>query len=261
MHKKKSIIVGSGISALLKAYYLASKKDSDVIIIEKNQEIGGLLRKFDYGPDYGIFDYGMHNLMETGIKELDDFIFSLLAEEDWEILEGENRDLAGIYFLNKLQKNTPYFDLRNLDKNEYEKCVSEFFSNLNEKVSLNESEMNLSAEDFAINRFGHYIASKTIIPSLEKIHQKSASELDYMATIFTPMTRLALYDAPLLDDLIKSDVLKSKLAYSPQRKLPLNLSSGRKAFYPKKYGMYLVLDALVKKLHNLNYLQKLKILN
>ena len=252
MGKNKSIIIGSGISGLLRAYYLASKKDTDVIIIEKNSEVGGLLRKLDYGDDYGVFDYGMHNIMETGIQELDDFIFSLLEKEDWQILEGENRDLAGIYYSNTLQKNTPYFDLRNLEKQEYEKCMFEFFSNLKEEDSQSKPKTDLSAEEYANHRFGNYIASKTIIPSVEKIHQKPASELDYMATIFTPMTRVALYDAPLLDDLIKSDVLRSKLAYSHQRELPLNLSSGRKAYYPRNYGMYRVVEALVAKLKDLN---------
>lgn len=251
MGKNKSIIIGSGISGLLKAYYLASKKQTDVIIIEKNSEVGGLLRKFDYGDEHGVFDYGMHNIMETGIKELDDFIFSLLKKEDWQILEGANRDLAGIYYSNCLQKNSPFFDLRNLDKEEYEKCVFEFFSNLKEEDAGDKSNVELTAAEYANERFGNYIASKTIIPSVEKIHQKPASELDYMATIFTPMTRVALYDAPLVDDLVKSDVLRSKLAYSHQRELPLNLSSGRKAYYPKNYGMYRVIDALVSRLKDL----------
>lgn len=252
MGQNKSIIIGSGISGLLRAYYLASKKKTDVVIIEKNQEVGGLLRKFDYGDEYGVFDHGMHNIMETGIPQLDEFIFSLLDKEDWQILEGENRDLAGIYFSNTLQKNTPYFDLRNLEKHEYEKCLFEFFSNLDEKSSQGNFSTDFSAADYAKHRFGDYIASKTIIPSVEKIFQKPAHDLDYMATILTPMTRVALYDSPLLDDLIKSDVLRSKLAYSPQKDLPLKLSSGRKAYYPKKYGMYRVIDALVSKLKELN---------
>lgn len=257
MGKNKSIIIGSGISGLLRAYYLASKKETEVIIIEKNSEVGGLLRKLDYGDEYGVFDYGMHNIMETGIKELDDFIFSLLDRDDWQILDGENRDLAGIYYAGTLQKNTPYFDLRNLRKQDYEKAVVEFFSNLKGEDSKILSKTELSAEEYANDRFGKYIASKTIIPSVEKIYQKPASDLDYMATILTPMTRVALFEAPLLNDLIKSDILRSKLAYSPQKELPLNFSSGRKAYYPRNYGMYRVIESLVEKLKRLNVVFKL----
>jgi len=254
MSKENYIIVGSGISGLLSALLIARKnKNTNVYIIEKNKEIGGLLRRFYYGEEYGSFDYGMHNLLETGEKELDDLIFSLLPENEWQLLEGKKRDLAGIYFNNTLQHNSPYIDIRNLESVEIDKCIADFFINVNNRPYLNKGDEVLkNAKQFSSDRFGEYTASKTIIPSVEKVHQKSAEELDYMATVFTPMSRIAMFDEPLINDIIKSDTLRDRIAFSDQRNLPVEKSSGRKAFYPIKYGMYRVIDAFLKEFKKYN---------
>lgn len=254
MSNKNYIIAGSGISGLLSALLIAKKeKNVTVYVVEKNKEIGGLLRRFYYGEEYGSFDYGMHNMLETGEKELDDLIFSLLPENEWQLLEGKKRDLAGIYFNNTLQYNTPYIDIRNLDAEDLDKCLSDFFISLNNRGALNkEEEVLKNAKQFSVDRFGAYTASKTIIPSVEKIHQKPAEELDYMATVFTPMSRIAMFDEPVINDITKSDILRDRIAFSDQRNLPLEKSSGRKAFYPKKYGMYRVIDAFLNEFKKYN---------
>lgn len=250
MQKKNYIIVGSGISGLLSALVIARKeKNAKIYVVERNPELGGLLRRFYYGEVYGSFDYGMHNLLDTGEKELDDLIFSLLPENEWQLLEGKRRDLAGIFFNGVIQYNTPFIDIRNLPEEEYQKCISSFFTHLNtQPISKREEDVLKNAEQVAIDRFGEYVARKTIIPSVEKIHQKPANELDYMASIFTPMTRIAMFDETLLNDITKSDILRDRIAYSDQRNLPLEKSSGRRAFYPAKYGMYRVIDAFVNEL-------------
>ncbi|MBN8704010.1 MAG: NAD(P)-binding protein [Bacteroidetes bacterium] len=244
-----TVIVGTGVSGLLSALILTQKKSSTKIyLLDKSSEPGGLLRAFDYGK-FGKFDYGMHNMLETSIPELDKLIFDLLPENEWQLLKDNKRDLAGIYFNGKLQKETPYFDLRNLPENEYKKSIADLFGHIEKKVKNNSSDIkNGSAREFAYSRFGKDVAEKTIIPSVEKIHQKSADELDYMATIFTPMTRLALFDEQLVKDLTLSPILRDYIAYVDQRNLPLERSTGRKAYYPIKYGMYRIVEALKNKL-------------
>tara|TARA_B110000046_G_C13025897_1_gene414083 strand:- start:4702 stop:6120 length:1419 start_codon:yes stop_codon:yes gene_type:complete len=246
MLSQNNIVVGSGISGLISALAIAKKNpNTTTYVIEKNHELGGLLRRFNYGEEYGSFDYGMHNLIETGEKELDDLIFSLFPSDEWQLLEGKYRDLAGIYFNNTLQYNTPYIDIRNLDDVQSEKSFADFFKNLDQGDAINnDSDSSLNAKTFLTKRFGEYVANQTYIPSLEKIHKLPAEELDYMATLFTPMNRIAMFDDPLINDIIKSDLLRDRLAYSDQRNLPLQMSTGRTAFYPKKYGMYRVINAL-----------------
>ena len=56
----------------------------------------------------------MHNIYDSGIVGLDERVAGLLPEADWQIAEGNARDLAGIFFRGRLQTNSPYIDLRHL---------------------------------------------------------------------------------------------------------------------------------------------------
>lgn len=242
------IISGSGVSGLISALLLSEKGFGDrVVVIEKGNTPGGLLRKYNYGIN-GDFDYGMHNFLETGIKELDELIFNLLPEREWQLLEGEKRDLAGIFYNKTLQKNSPYFDLRTLGWENYSEALSNLLNHINQSIGQQPININCTAEEFAQKRFGISLAHQTIIPSVEKIHRMPASELDYMATVFTPMNRVVVADEPLVSELTESQVLRNYIAWSDQRTLPLSRSSGRKAYYPKNYGAYRVVDAILKKL-------------
>ena len=108
-----NIIVGSGISGLISGLLL-SKNGHKVTIIEREDRIGGLLKSYNYG-DFGFFDYGMHNFLETGIPEIDQMILNLFPLNQWNILEGEKRDIAGVYHNGRLQFNSPYIDVRHFD--------------------------------------------------------------------------------------------------------------------------------------------------
>ena len=253
------VIVGSGISGLLYALILSGKRsDVNITIIEKSQQPGGLLKAFDYGLN-GKFDYGMHNFLETGIEDLDKIIFDLLPTNEWQILEGSKRDLAGIYYNGKLQSHTPNIDIRHCEPAVYRECLADFYIHLNKWANQGfpEIQTELSAKDHLINRFGEAIATKVIFPVIEKIHKKPAEALDYMSTVFTPLTRIALFDEPLVKEMTLSTELRKCIAYSEQKKLPLERSTGRRGYYPKMYGMYRVVDAIMEVL----LARKVKFLN
>lgn len=253
------VIVGGGISGLIYALFASEKfPDASVYVIEKEASAGGLLRAFDYGK-HGYFDYGMHNFLETGSAELDEVIFNLLPEEEWQILSGNKRDLAGVFCNNNLQTHTPYIDLRGLGNEKYNECISDFFIHLDKTSKRPQESMaqELNAYSFFTQRFGKKIAEYTLLPAIEKIHKMSSHDLDYMATIFTPMTRVAMFDEPLVRELTNTKILRDYIAYVDQRNLPLERSSGRSGFYPKKYGVYRVIAALVEKLKT----AKVQILN
>ena len=81
------VIIGGGITGLLAGLIWAEQKRYKVIIIEKNRDVGGLLGKINY-KNYGIFDIGMHTMFDTGNKDLDKLLFSLLPEKKWQISKG-----------------------------------------------------------------------------------------------------------------------------------------------------------------------------
>ena len=243
----KIVISGAGITGLISALLLLKKhKGEDIYLLDKNEEAGGLLRRFDYGP-WGSFDYGMHNMLQTGITDLDELLWGLLPPEEWQLLNGNKRDLAGVFFNGRLQRNSPYIDLRNLSPRDYEICMAALWKHFAQAIR-NDNSTPSNFEEFAYFRFGEVVSNKTIIPSIEKIFKRKASELDYMASRLTPLERLAFCDEDLIQELTKSDFLKERIAWSDQRTLPLERSSGRDAFYPVKYGIHRIVDSIIDRL-------------
>ena len=242
------MIVGGGISGLLAAWLVARKNgDRKVYVVEQNKDVGGLLRSFDYG-EFGRYDYGMHNMLETGIAELDELLFGLLNKEEWHLLEGNKRDLAGLFFRGRLQTHSPYVDLRSLPAADFERCLASFFSNLNKP----HGDPTSNAADYARYRFGDAIAEAAIVPVIKKMFKKDASHMDVMATMITPLGgRVVLFGEEIFPDLMRSNTLRSRVAYPVQQHLPEEHSSGKKAYYPKNYGMYRVIDALKSQLERL----------
>lgn len=244
---KHLIINGTGISGLLFALLkVESGYQGQIHLVDKAKVAGGLLRRYQYGEN-GDFDYGMHNFLETGVEALDALVFGLLPESEWDLLEGSRRDLCGIYYQDRLQTTTPYVDLRHLPKDKYEAGLADFLRHLGTVPEVATS--TASAKDYFESKFGAVLAAQAMSPILEKIHKRPASELDFMATLFTPLSRVTLADEFLSDQLTASPWMRDRIAWGDQRTLPLERSSGRKAFYPKNYGMYRVVDALLARLH------------
>lgn len=243
------VISGAGIAGLLCALVMCERGDGErVIVVDRNVEPGGLLRRFRYG-EWGDFDYGMHNILETGIAELDRLIFGLLDEEEWQRLEGPQRDLAGLYVNGRLQTNTPYFDLRSLPPAESRTCQAALLQHLESQNGVTATAAR-SASEYLIKRFGEIVAGKTLVPAVEKVHRRPASELDVMATMFTPMTRVAFCDEPAVREMTSTPLLRDRIAWSDQRTLPMERASGKRALYPVKYGIHRVVDAILSRLES-----------
>ncbi|MDC1527532.1 NAD(P)-binding protein [Gammaproteobacteria bacterium] len=240
--RETDVVVGAGITGLVAALILSEIQGRRVLLVERESEPGGLLRCFNYG-EYGVFDYGMHNMYETGIPELDALLFELLPEEQWQVLSGPQRDLAGVIFNEKVQYNTPFPDLRYLSKKQLDSCIADFFNQLESGQSFGDD----NAWDVARSRFGAEIAS-IIDSALQKQFGMHSSKLSPFASLLTTLSRVVLFSENPFSELIDSIVIRDRLAWPEQRSLPDKWESGRKAYYPRQYGMYRVIDALMARL-------------
>ena len=82
MSRSTTTVVGAGIAGITAAYF-ELKKGRNVILLESDSRPGGLL-KSDFNFDHH-FDYGTHIYAETGVAELDDFLFSDIDQHKYVI--------------------------------------------------------------------------------------------------------------------------------------------------------------------------------
>jgi protoporphyrinogen oxidase len=241
---KVILVVGGGIAGLTAAWLLRRKYPSArVALVERSAHLGGLLTTYDYGR-FGRFDCGMHWITVTGVKDIDDLYLNLLPKRDWVFLEGSRRDLSGLFYSGKLQQNTQFPDLRGFGRERYLACLGDFFANLNQPEIAREN----SLLGHARTRFGRLIADTVIEPIATKVHGIGADLLDPMARHLPLLDRVVLFDEKIFLDLMASSELRERLAFPEQRRLPLSYSSGRHSYYPRRYGIGRVINALADRL-------------
>ena len=236
------VFVGASIISMLLALDLKKNKKykSKIIIIEKSSELGGLYKSVHYPNDL-VFDYGVHIYTETNIPEIDNLFIEILGEDQWEYMSGLRRDISGTYFNNKLQLNTPFVDLRDLPKEKRSQYIGDLCMQLKKDVSPTSYN---NAKDFLVAKFGESLYEEIFKPIIYKHYKMDPSLLDPMATHIIPVGRVVLFDEQEVHGLMKAEALRSRIAFPDQFNLPdCYLRPGR-LIYPKKFGMYRVIEKL-----------------
>ena len=248
IHEEKyDVIIGAGLPALIVALKLKSLHPKRTLfIVEREQQIGGLYSSINY-PPYGEFDFGMHVLYETGIAEIDKFIEGILPPDQWNYLEGNCKDIAGIFFNGRLQTYSPYVDLRTLPASFQQKAMSDFFLNLNSPQSADPT----NAMDHLRKRYGPTIALEVFSPILRKLYRESPEYLDLFATRISAMDRIILFDENIMHDLMKSDLIRSRIAFPNQMNLSERYrTNGTRGLYPKTFGLRHMINFVKKSLES-----------
>lgn len=242
-----TVVAGGGITGLIAGVVLA-ERGHQVVLAEREPEIGGLLRAFDHG-EWGRFDHGMHTMFETSIAELDAFLLGLLPAAEWDISAGNARDLAGVFVRGRLQRNTPYIDLRDVPAAEHARFTAEIVERAAAAGSPPASAGVATAAEYFERRFGPAIAGEVFEPTMRKLYRRPAADLSALAAHIVPMDRVLLWDEEEALARTADDAgLRAVVGYPEQRTLPASRSSGRRTFYPRRYGMYRVLEALERRL-------------
>jgi oxygen-dependent protoporphyrinogen oxidase len=250
MKKASFVIVGGGLPSLLFAYLLNVRDPSKTImIIESSDQVGGLF-KSTQNRIGDTFDQGMHIYYETEIEEVDEAFLGILPTEEWQYLEGNRKDIAGIFYNGKLQKNTPYPDLRNHS----EKAKLLFMQSLFQPLGKNVFQDHTNVSNLLISHFGEQVTKEVIEPILEKLYSLGGEQLDPLAFRLTAINRIALFDEEVVEDLMKSDYLRARIAYPDQLRLPFVRESRSRGVYPKSFGFGKVINRLTEKLLERNIL-------
>ena len=179
----KIALLGGGIASLSLAYFIQnSKKFEEIIILEKENEIGGLLRSFNKEGIY--YDIGPH-IMFSKNKEILDLMKGMLGQNINQI-KRSNQIIHRNRFIQYPFEN----DLSKLHKDDLKKCVNFFLDNKYEDI--NPKNMH----EFFLKNFGEGITNIYLKPYNEKIWKYDISAMDLQMVGRIPK--------PPKEDIIKS---------------------------------------------------------
>ena len=227
LSNQRVVVVGSGIAGITAAYFEA-KKGNYVTLIDSDERAGGLLKSDFANNRY--FDYGTHILTETGIKELDNFLFLGLNNNNCMVKEQIN---AANYFNKKMNSKNSYVDISSLAEPDYLKGCDEL-------LAANNLEAE-NLESFFINRFGKTIYKNILKPVSKKYMGFDPSFISAKAGRFFDLFRVLAFDDRTTKRLTELKIYNAKLGHHTR-------SKGLKKFYPKDCGVGGIIDLLMEKL-------------
>ncbi len=243
---KNAVIVGGGLSGLFSALLISEQFPSyQVHVIEREKELGGTYGSI-HDSQMGWLDIGMHTIPESGIEDVDRHIRQAMKEEDWNILAGNEKDISGIFHRGVLHEDSPYIDLRDLPEDTLRDCLADFLLQVSEKnISVDQCA---TAREYFVKRFGRSIADLVIEPVLNKLWNTGGTALSAMASRSVLMDRVRLFDSETMMDIMKSDLMRPRVAFPKQLELPLAYRSKLRCLYPKQFGMIHLIRSIEKKL-------------
>jgi protoporphyrinogen oxidase len=244
---KVILIVGGGLTALMSALKLKKlNPDKEIVVFDKSNQLGGMYGGLTY-PDDVCFDYGMHVIYESCNPEIDDLYREVMAEEEWNIYENNDKDIAGLFFKGRLQTYSHYVDLRSFSEVDKKNFISSLLIQLD---SANIASPR-TAMDYLRNQFGKDLVDFVHKPILKRMYGIDPEDLDLFAIKATALERVILFDTDTMLDLMSSSKLRARLAFPDQLKLPPVRNNTQKALYPKKFGMSHFIEKLRKHIQSM----------
>ncbi len=205
----KYLILGAGPSGLTVACALKEKGITDILVLEKESEAGGLCRSKDV--DGSAFDMGGGHFLDTRRPKVNEFLFKFMPEEEWDRYTRDSRiDLKGQIIGSPIEANIWMLDTDT--QVEYLKAIAE-------AGCVSGKPVPEKFTDWIYWKLGGRIAEDYMLPYNRKMF---GEDLDSLGT----------YWLEKLPDVSFEDTLRSCLTHKAYAKQP----GHAEFFYPKKYG-------------------------
>jgi len=209
MEKVKYLILGAGPAGLTFAGMLKKKGEDSFLILEKEREAGGLCRSAPV--DGSPFDIGGGHFLDVKRPGVNDFLFSFMPREEWEVFRRDSRIMIkGKTVGHPLEANIWQFDL--------EEQVA-YLSSIARAGCNSGMEMPEKFVEWIRWKLGDKIAEDYMLPYNRKMY---AEDLNQLGT----------YWLEKLPDVSFEDTLRSCLTHRPYGREPGHVSF----YYPKKFG-------------------------
>ncbi len=209
MEKVKFLILGAGPAGLTFANCLKSKGEESFLVLESEEQAGGLCRSavVDGSP----FDIGGGHFLDVRRPAVDEFLFRFMPREEWELFERDSRiQVDGNLVGHPLEANIWQFDLE--QQVAYLTSIARAGCNLGEPMPERFVEW--------INwKLGKRIADHYMLPYNQKMF---ADELNQLGT----------YWLEKLPNVSFEETLRSCLTHKAYGTQPGHASF----YYPKSYG-------------------------
>ncbi len=205
----KFLILGAGPAGLCIANLLKRKGENSFLILEKEEVAGGLCRStiVDGFP----LDIGGGHFLDTRRSEVNNFLFSFLTENEWNLFERNTKiNLNNIQIDYPFESNIWQLDIEK--QIEYLKSVAIAGSNLNVKKPKKFVE-------WIKWKLGNQIAKTYMLPYNQKLFGDN-------------LNQLGTYWLEKLPNVSFEEILRSCLQKKAYGKTPAHANF----YYPKRYG-------------------------
>lgn len=217
-----AVVVGGGISGILSALLLRQRHES-VLLVEKSPELGGLLRSERH--QLGVpFDLGTHIISSTANQALDAIVLGFPEiQTEWNRYD---RLKAGNYLFGRLNADSPCLDANTLPPHV-------FSQGLVELLSITQPPPADDLKAYLEGMYGPTLSRHLFAPIIQKILDRSLSELDPRAHELFMSKRIMLLTPQASRELKTSTIFDEKIAFHSYHEG----ASGFNYYYPRSGGI------------------------
>jgi protoporphyrinogen oxidase len=231
--KHPQIVVGAGLPGITASLALA-KHGRDVILIDSEPTIGGLLRSYEVGGF--IFDFGTHFASYTGIDDLDELLFDG-TESEWVKFPGLRSGNFWNGILNSASDNP---DLNSLGRKRHDQCLAEILHS----PGWHEARDPVNAQEYLFAEYGPHLVAEFFDPVLKKFTGLSSDMLHFNANLLFGLKRFAVLDAQATAELKCSNRYDARVAFHHRDHSP----NHKESLYPRAGGIGKWIEQLEDKL-------------